>query len=73
MIATVYKCDFCGATRGPENHWLLVRNCFGYFRVKEWDEDEAADPINKHVCGAKCCHVALDRYLESLRKESENG
>jgi len=71
MIDTVYKCDVCNAVRGPENHWLMVYSRRD-FEVLPWSDETANDERNQHICGAACAHVVLDRYLESLRKESEN-
>ena len=73
MIDTIFKCDGdnCTAVRGDSNHWLLVGCYQGGLLVMPWSNSEAQKHEIRHACGASCAHKILDRYLESLRKESE--
>jgi len=73
MIDQIFKCDVCGAVRGPSNHWLVVTEDSEGCWFLPWSEDEATASEAKHICGAVCSHKVLDRYLESLRNGESNG
>lgn len=71
MKVETYKCDQCGKLRSNDsNHWLLALEFMGSFRLCAWDRDVAKEPDASHLCGEKCAHAAVDKYLAELRTGS---
>ena len=68
MIETTIKCDHCKGTRQEGNHWLELRYLKGVPYFVSWTPN-AERRGRKHVCGAKCAHTILDRYLTALVEE----
>ena len=68
MIEVVTKCELCGGTRLEGNHWLELRYLKGVPYFLPWTP-AAEKRGRKHVCGAKCAHIVLDRYLTGLVEE----
>lgn len=65
-IETKYVCDVCGAVRGEANHWFILGLNDGEesssIAVWPFDIDELYEG-QRHVCGQKCAHALLDRWL----------
>jgi endogenous inhibitor of DNA gyrase (YacG/DUF329 family) len=67
-----YTCAVCGAIKGEVNHWYSyslqddeVRlGSFAMLDIYEIDETDC-------VCGQKCLHVILDRWLAAQRSPKE--
>ena len=74
-IETLYKCDVCGAVRGESNHWFAVGKLTGAIVVIQWDR--AILEGATHICGQKCAHALLDRWLATgsltLTREADFG
>ena len=68
MIGQSVTCEECGAVRDASNHWFELRRTLSgapYFR--EWTY-EAEQPGTEHICGEKCAHAVLSKYLTALRE-----
>ena len=61
-IETKCFCDMCGAVRGATNHWFMVGSLPGAIVVKRWESSKFAS-AQIHLCGQKCVHALLDRWL----------
>jgi hypothetical protein len=74
MIERQYKCDSgaCTQIKGETNHWIIAVLGKDGCWFLPWSAQEANEDGALHICGAACAHKVLDKYLESLRKESEN-
>ena len=61
----VYACDVCGSEKKPDaNGWLVYRTwseCFTLDHFSSLGAPEA--PENVHLCGQRCAHTQLDRWL----------
>ena len=68
MIETIVKCEVCETARGAGNHWLELRYSHGAPYIVKWTKS-SEKPGRKHICGAACAHVLLDRHLTSLVEE----
>ena len=71
MIGQSVTCEECGAVRGIGNHWFELRRTPSgapYFR--EWTY-EAEQPGTEHICGEKCAHGVLSKYLSGLREKTK--
>lgn len=63
MKATVYKCDICEAERGLANHWFTgYESSDGQLILTPWSKTDDLD-CSAHLCGQKCAHALLDRWL----------
>ncbi len=66
-VETKYFCDMCGAVRGDANHWFVVNltNVGYHLYLWGWAEAEGRldDDDANHLCGQKCVHALLDRWL----------
>ncbi len=66
-IETKCFCDMCRAVRGATNHWFMVDDLLvvgipGAIVVKRWESSKFAS-AQIHLCGQKCVHALLDRWL----------
>jgi hypothetical protein len=69
MISPNCLCNECGALKGEGNRWFELRRTTSgapYFR--EWTLD-AEQPGTEHICGEKCAHAVLSKYLTALREQ----
>lgn len=63
-IETKYICDVCGAVRGETNHWFVGAVTGGVQPALFIEGFRVCDNTNvKHLCGQKCAHALLDRWL----------
>ncbi len=72
-IANPWKCDYCGAIKGEQNHWwmrdLVSAHLSDSFCLVRWDEDRAGEeqshgkPEFEHICGRVCAGKALEKWL----------
>lgn len=62
-----FTCDVCGAERRDTNHWFEFYNNGEDAGIRIFAGNERL----KQVCGQKCAHIMLDRWLStgSLEKE----
>ena len=67
-IETKCFCDMCGAVRGATNHWFMVGSLPGAIVVKRWESSNFAS-AQIHLCGQKCVHALLDRWLTTGSNE----
>ena len=72
-IETKCFCDMCGAVRGATNHWFMVDDLLvvglpGAIVVKRWESSKFAS-AQIHLCGQKCVHALLDRWLTTGSNE----
>lgn len=67
-IETKCFCDMCGAVRGATNHWFMVGSLPGAIVVKRWESSKFAS-AQIHLCGQKCVHALLDRWLTTGSNE----
>ena len=60
-IETKYVCDVCGAVRGEANHWFeaLVAVPVESLAITKFKGRKGL----AHLCGQKCVHTLLDRWL----------
>ena len=65
MIETTIKCERCGHPRLEGNHWLELRFLKGVPYFLPWSK-QAERRGRSHVCGSKCAHIILDKYLAGL-------
>jgi hypothetical protein len=58
-----FTCDSCGATKGPENHWFLIR-LTDSLQIMVWSVLGA----KKHVslCGEACVIKWVSQHLTQL-------
>ena len=68
MISQSVTCEQCGAQRGPSNHWLELRYIRGAPYLLKWSR-AAEKPGSKHICGAGCAHLVLDKHLAALQEK----
>ena len=67
-IETKCFCDMCGAVRGATNHWFMVGSLPGAIVIKRWESSTFAS-AQIHLCGQKCVHALLDRWLTTGSNE----
>lgn len=66
-IETTYACDVCGEIRGESNHWFEVVEHAGNIALAKFLGRRTA----RQVCGSKCAHALLDRWLTTGNLESK--
>ena len=71
-IETKCFCDMCGAVRGATNHWFMVGSLPGAIVVKRWESSKFAS-AQIHLCGQKCVHALLDRWLTTGSLDANLG
>jgi hypothetical protein len=59
----VYRCDECGAEKKETNHWFVISNAVGLFRIQTWNPDA----VSGHICGEQCVHKVLQKWLEGVK------
>ncbi len=73
-----YLCDVCGVAKGEDQHdwWLVSPETISptandpeqqVMRVTAWNSFLAHSPEFRHLCGARCTHTELDRWMTPLR------
>ena len=63
-IEMKYTCNICGAERGEANHWFEGPRPDETFYLRPFTgagKDALDNPT--HLCGSKCAHALLDRWL----------
>jgi hypothetical protein len=81
--ALQFTCDVCGKQKGETNHWLLLLppvdpgydkhdDAMTVFALVPWHDGLAQELNVRHLCGAGCAAVALDRTLNP-QPEAANG
>ena len=58
-------CDNCGKRRESDtNHWfVLYSNCDGILGITKWSDLKAQADGARHVCGAACRNVLVERFF----------
>lgn len=75
MIEQIYKCDVCGVTRGPANHWLKMFKATSVLHGPQfiaWTQGEKISDMVAHICSASCAHKALSIWLDSMQAKSHS-
>ena len=63
VIRQSISCDVCGAQRREANHWFVVYEEAGEFRVSSWASSRLLSAGTKHVCGERCTHKLISEFL----------
>lgn len=65
-------CDECGAEKGATNHWRMVIGGTSYIEFTPWNDANDTHPRVLHVCGQKCAHAVLDRWMSTGKLEKSS-
>lgn len=68
MIETKISCEVCSGVRQEGNHWLELRYSYGAPYIVKWSK-QSEKSGRKHICGAACAHLLLDKHLTALVEE----
>lgn len=67
-----WVCDNCGKRREPDtNHWYLIRVSLDasrgptFLQISKWDDEFAEFCATRHVCGAECRNILVERFFST--------
>lgn len=63
MIRQAISCDVCGTEKKQTNHWFVVHEQGGEFRLSGWNSRIRTRTGSKHLCGQTCLHKLVDEFM----------
>ncbi|GGA68813.1 hypothetical protein GCM10011507_20340 [Edaphobacter acidisoli] len=76
-----YECDVCGDQKGEEGDWWLAWvDCFQgskpednqpLIKLTRWEPHQARTDGVKHLCGARCAGMLLDRWMNEQHADPD--
>lgn len=72
-FAKVAQCNVCERFKGAGNKWLLVRDDYGEFAIRQWSQGDAERGKFLFVCGRECLGKLQNKFLENTDVNSRAG
>lgn len=73
MILQAITCDICGAEKHQTNHWFIAYEESGELRISGWNSPRLLCQGTKHLCGERCLHKMIDKFLSELMNKSSHS
>jgi hypothetical protein len=70
VIWQAITCDICGAEKHQTNHWFIAYKELGELHISAWDSPRLLCQGTKHLCGERCLHKMMDKFLSELVNKS---